>query len=69
MAARTLGTVRTINPRGFGFIRCGRDSYFFHGTALENSNIDALQIGATVSFEVADSPKGPRAEAVRVEAA
>jgi cold shock CspA family protein len=70
MTTRELGKVRSINSKGFGFIRTpDRTDYFFHYSALENSSLDELQEGETVSFEIAASDRGPRACAVRVEQA
>ncbi len=64
------GTVkRVISERGFGFIG-GEDGkeYFFHRNELAGSlDFDRLVGGEAVSFEVENSPKGPRA--VKVNAA
>jgi cold shock protein len=69
-----VGVVKKIvADRGFGFIRTdtGQD-VFFHRSQLEaGTDMDDLQEGATVAFELrADSPKGPRAvDVALVEAA
>ena len=62
------GTIKKlISERGFGFIAAddGKE-YFFHrdGTA----DFDALLGGEKVTFDVQASPKGPRANNVRVAA-
>ena len=60
------GTIkRLVSDRGFGFI-AGTDGteYFFHRNSVEN--FDALRGDESVTFEVEDSPKGPRANQVRL---
>jgi CspA family cold shock protein len=62
-----MGTIRTLRvDKGFGFIKseAGQD-YFFHQSAIYGEGITALREGDGVEFEVADSPKGPRAENVK----
>jgi CspA family cold shock protein len=62
------GTIaKLVRDRGFGFIR-GNDGkdVFFHRSGLMNLNFDDLEQGATVDFEVENSPKGPRANRVRM---
>jgi CspA family cold shock protein len=62
------GTVKkVVSDRGFGFITAddGKD-YFFHRNALTASlDFDRLLGGEKVSFEVEQSPKGPRATNVQ----
>lgn len=64
------GTVkRVISDRGFGFIG-GEDGkeYFFHRNEVAGGlDFDRLVGGENVSFDVENSPKGPRA--VKVTAA
>lgn len=55
---------RVVADRGFGFIRANSSDFFFHYTSLENCALTDLPVGASVSFEEVDSPKGPRAEHV-----
>lgn len=43
--------------RGFGFIRCGADSYFFHHTALEDG-LEYVIKGETVRFELGQGHDG-----------
>ena len=62
-----MGTIRTLRvDKGFGFIKgeTGQD-YFFHQSAIYGEGIADLREGDGVEFEVADSPKGPRAANVK----
>jgi cold shock protein len=64
------GTIaKLVRDRGFGFIR-GNDGkdVFFHRSGLMNLNFDELEQGTPVDFEVENSPKGPRANRVRLAA-
>ena len=60
----TTGTIKkVISERGFGFITAedGKD-YFFHRGALDSTlDFDRLSGGERVTFDVQQSPKGPRA--------
>lgn len=62
------GTIKKIVPdRGFGFIAAedGKE-YFFHRSGVDTTlNFDSLRGGETVSFDVEQSQKGPRANRVR----
>jgi CspA family cold shock protein len=60
------GTIKTKTDRGFGFIKTssGQD-LFFHMSAVEGSTFDELEEGQRVSYQTAQTPKGPRAEVVR----
>lgn len=61
------GTVKkVISDRGFGFITAeDAKEYFFHRGGLDSSlDFDRLVGGERVSFEIEDSPKGPRASRV-----
>ena len=61
------GTIRMLRvDKGFGFIKgeTGQE-YFFHQSAIYGEGIADLREGDGVEFEVADSPKGPRAESVK----
>lgn len=57
---------RLIKERGFGFITTedGKE-VFFHRSALEGENFDALEEGANVEFDLEEGPKGPRATNVK----
>jgi CspA family cold shock protein len=58
---------KLIRERGFGFISAedGRE-IFFHRSALEEVDFDALDEGNSVEFNVEKGPKGPRAVNVRM---
>lgn len=57
------GTIARLTDKGFGFIsREGEDrDLFFHMSELEGTDFNDLNEGDTVTFEVADGPKGPNA--------
>ena len=58
------GTIKTlISDKGFGFITVdGEDKdLFFHKNELKNVSYEDLKVDDKVSFEKADSPKGPNA--------
>lgn len=56
---------KIIHDRGFGFVRADDgNEVFFHRTEL-NVDFDSLEEGQQVSFEVVNSPKGPRARNLR----
>jgi CspA family cold shock protein len=60
------GTVKKlVSDRGFGFIAAedGKE-YFFHRDGTES--FDSLQGGEKVTFQIEPSPKGPRANQVKV---
>ena len=60
------GTIKKlVSDRGFGFSAAedGKE-YFFHLDGVDN--FDALNGGESVSFDVEASPKGPRANRVKV---
>ncbi|MFA6604282.1 MAG: cold shock domain-containing protein [Patescibacteria group bacterium] len=61
------GSIKTITEKGFGFITPdGQDKdVFFHQSALVEVTFAELQVGDKVSFDIEDSPKGPRAANVR----
>ncbi len=57
---------RLIKERGFGFITTEDEKeVFFHRSALEGENFDALEEGASVEFDLEEGPKGPRATNVK----
>lgn len=60
------GTIKTLTPRGFGFIaREGETKdLFFHSKDLNGVAFDDLKVGDTVTFEVVDTEKGPSAKNV-----
>lgn len=57
------GTIARLTDKGFGFIKIeGQEKdLFFHSNELVGVSFDALREGDKVSFEVAQSPKGPNA--------
>lgn len=57
------GTIKTINPRGFGFIsREGEtNDLFFHSKELNGVTFDELKEGDVVTFEITQGEKGPAA--------
>jgi cold shock CspA family protein len=57
---------RLIRDRGFGFITAedGKD-VFFHRSTLAGEDFDALEVGASVEFDLERGPKGHRAVNVR----
>ncbi len=60
------GTVKWFNQRkGFGFISTpeGRD-IFVHYSNIGGDGFKTLEEGETVSFDLVDGEKGPRAENV-----
>jgi CspA family cold shock protein len=67
MASLTGTIKRLIADKGFGFIAAGDGKeYFFHNSACTQTRFDDLREGQSVSFDVGQGPKGPRAENVRV---
>lgn len=60
------GTIARLTDKGFGFISREGESkdLFFHMSELEGVDYDSLNEGDTVTFEVADGPKGPSAKKV-----
>ena len=59
--------VRLKIDRGFGFIKSeqGQD-VFFHRSAIQSGDFDLLREGQEVTFDLEDSPRGPRAANVCV---
>lgn len=60
--------VRIMRDKNFGFIKGdhGSEEYFFHASALKNAKFEDVEEGQEVTFEDADTAKGPRAEDVFV---
>ncbi|MBN2579540.1 MAG: cold shock domain-containing protein [Pirellulales bacterium] len=60
------GTIKKVlAEKGFGFIDGESGELFFHHSAVEGTQIEALRVGQTVTYEEGQGPKGPRAEKVR----
>jgi CspA family cold shock protein len=57
------GTIKTLTEKGFGFISIEGEEkdLFFHSNELKGITYNELKVGDKVSFEKADSPKGPNA--------
>lgn len=60
------GTVKWFNEsKGFGFLsQEGGPDVFVHHTEIKSDGFRTLNEGDKVKFEVAESPKGPRASNV-----
>jgi cold shock protein len=59
------GTIKKlVADRGFGFITCEQGDIFFHCSEVKEAGFEALAIGQTVSYEVGQGPKGPRATSI-----
>lgn len=58
------GTIKSlISDKGFGFITVDGEEkdLFFHKNELKDVTYEELKVGDRVSFEKADSEKGPNA--------
>jgi len=57
------GIIKNLTDKGFGFITVdGEDKdLFFHKNELKDVTFEELKEGDKVSFDKADSPKGPNA--------
>jgi len=57
------GVIKTLTDKGFGFITVdGEDKdLFFHSNELKGVSYEELKEGDRVSFEKAESQKGPNA--------
>jgi len=62
------GSVKWFNnEKGYGFIAVdGGQDVFVHFSAIQADGYRSLEEGQRVEFEVAQGPKGPQADAVRV---
>ncbi|MGQ9462719.1 MAG: cold-shock protein [Candidatus Fervidibacter sp.] len=63
------GTVKWFNEsKGFGFIACddGIEAFVHYSSIEGQSGFRTLKQGDRVELEIAQSPKGPRAEKVKV---
>jgi len=65
----TQGTIKRLTDRGFGFITYegAEKDLFFHSNELKNVQFSELKEGDKVTFDIADSPKGPNAVNVNRE--
>lgn len=57
------GVIKKLTDRGFGFITPEGEAkdVFFHSDSVVGAQFNDLREGDMVTFEVEDSPKGPRA--------
>ena len=57
------GFIKNLTDKGFGFITVDGEEkdLFFHKNELKDVSYEELKVGDKVSFEKADSPKGPNA--------
>ena len=62
------GTVKWFNnEKGYGFIAVdGGQDVFVHYSAIQSDGYRSLDEGQRVEFEVAQGPKGPQADAVKI---
>jgi len=62
------GKIKKLTDKGFGFITGEglEKDLFFHSNSLVGITYNELKEGDEVSFEVADSPKGPNAVNVQL---
>lgn len=62
------GKVKWFDPKkGFGFIqRDEGDDVFVHFSSIEGDGFKSLEEGQKVTFEIADSDKGPQAANVKL---
>jgi cold shock protein len=60
------GKVKTLNERGFGFIKGdGGKDVFFHRSAVKGDSFDSMQVGDEVEFTCETSERGPKATSVQ----
>lgn len=62
------GVIRHTTDKMYGFIKPddGGKEIFFHRSGLRQCVWEDMKVGLIVTFDTVDSPKGPRAENVRI---
>jgi cold shock protein len=57
------GIIKNLNDKGFGFITIEGEEkdIFFHANDCTDGNFVDMQQGDTVTFEMGESDKGPKA--------
>jgi len=57
------GTIKKLTDKNFGFISTdgSEKDIFFHANELQGTTFEELREGDAVTFETADSDKGPKA--------
>jgi CspA family cold shock protein len=62
------GQVKWFNEKkGYGFIQQdGGKDLFVHFSAIQGDGFKSLKEGQRVTFEIEDSPKGPKAKNVQI---
>ena len=63
------GTVKWFNAeKGYGFIAVdgSSDDVFVHYSAIDSTGFRSLDEGQKVEFDIAQGPKGPQAEHVKL---
>jgi len=61
------GTIKKLTDKGFGFISTGGSKdLFFHSESLQGVRFEELSEGQKVTYTEGQSPKGPRAENVKL---
>ena len=63
----STGKIKVLK-NGFGFVTPddGGKDLFFHMTGLVGVDFNTLQVGQMVTYDVAQSDKGPKAENVKL---
>ncbi len=62
------GIIKKVSENGFGFITVtGQKDVFFHANDCVAANFKDLKEGDTVSFEIGESDKGPKAVKVMLD--
>jgi len=67
---RMDGIIKTLNPKGFGFLSTGDEKdLFFHSSELRGVTFGELRTGDCVVYTVNEGPKGPAAVDIEIERA